>query len=451
MARATGDEKHDESSTSTLDALAVLYGRRPPRRPGEPRLARARPVHPEQGPRTDRVLRDPRAPRLLPRRRGSTTSWTGAASSGAIPTARSCRASRRRPARSATACRCRSAWRSRCGRAGLTEQRVVVLTGDAELNEGSNWEAILLAPALHLTNLTLLVIDNHSSSLPMGPWDAKLDVVRLVGARRRRTRSRCAARRRSPCATTSGPPPSSPTSRRASGERPLDARAGGGDRRRSAGRGSARRGRARGDQHRPVRASAPGPPGRAPSTSGSWSRRWSASPRGSRWRGSCPIVHTITPFLVERPLEQIKLDFGYQGLQGTFVSVGGSYDYTSEGFTHHSPGDVQVMLTVPGMQVLVPGTPDELERLFRAAYANGHIDVPATEHRDERGDARRSSVGRLDVIRRGARRHGDRGRADARSHAGRGRGHGRHGALRDERGAVRRGRARARGRRRLPT
>ena len=27
MAHATGDEKHDESSTSTLDALAVLYGR----------------------------------------------------------------------------------------------------------------------------------------------------------------------------------------------------------------------------------------------------------------------------------------------------------------------------------------------------------------------------------------------------------------------------------------
>ena len=34
---------------------------------------------------------------------------------------------------------------------------------------------LLLAPALHLTNLTLLVVDNHSSSLPMGPWQAKLD------------------------------------------------------------------------------------------------------------------------------------------------------------------------------------------------------------------------------------------------------------------------------------
>jgi len=58
---------------------------------------------------------------------------------------------------------------------GLTEQRVVVLTGDAELNEGSNWEAILLAPNLHLDNLTLLVIDNHSSHLSMTPWDAKLE------------------------------------------------------------------------------------------------------------------------------------------------------------------------------------------------------------------------------------------------------------------------------------
>jgi transketolase len=123
---------------------------------------------------------------------------------------------------------------------------------------------------------------------------------------------------------------------------------------------------------------------------------------GFAMEGFLPIVHTITPFLVERPLEQIKLDFGYQGLQGTFVSVGGSYDYTSEGFTHHSPGDVQVMLTVPGMQVLVPGTPDELERLFRATYANGHITYlrPSTTTNAE---SREVDVGRLDVVRRGSR------------------------------------------------
>ncbi len=33
---------------------------------------------------------------------------------------------------------------------GKTDRRVVVLCGDAELNEGSNWEAIFLAPHLHL-------------------------------------------------------------------------------------------------------------------------------------------------------------------------------------------------------------------------------------------------------------------------------------------------------------
>lgn len=42
--------------------------------------------------------------------------------------------------------------------------RVVVLVGDAELDEGSNHEAIELAPALGLDNLTVVVIDNSSSS-----------------------------------------------------------------------------------------------------------------------------------------------------------------------------------------------------------------------------------------------------------------------------------------------
>lgn len=56
---------------------------------------------------------------------------------------------------------------------GLHDQRVICLTGDAELNEGSNWEVILLAPALRLSSLTLLVIDNHTSSIPMRPWEDK--------------------------------------------------------------------------------------------------------------------------------------------------------------------------------------------------------------------------------------------------------------------------------------
>jgi transketolase len=64
---------------------------------------------------------------------------------------------------------------------GLDEQRVFVLTGDAELNEGSNWEAILHAGSAQLANLTLIVVDNRSSNVAMGDiaerlrafgWDA---------------------------------------------------------------------------------------------------------------------------------------------------------------------------------------------------------------------------------------------------------------------------------------
>ncbi len=71
---------------------------------------------------------------------------------------------------------------------GLDEPRVVVLCGDAELNEGSNWEAVLLAPQRSLGNLTLLVVDNHSGSLLMSRWCERLSAFDwrcVVGGRAR--------------------------------------------------------------------------------------------------------------------------------------------------------------------------------------------------------------------------------------------------------------------------
>ena len=82
---------------------------------------------------------------------------------------------------------------------GLTEPRVFVLCGDAELNEGSNWEAILLAPHQRLGNLTLLVVDNHSSEPDMSHWRERLGGFGWDVSRRRRPRPR-RARGRVPCA-----------------------------------------------------------------------------------------------------------------------------------------------------------------------------------------------------------------------------------------------------------
>jgi transketolase len=52
---------------------------------------------------------------------------------------------------------------------GDTAPRVYVLVGDAELDEGSNNEAIVYAGAVGLPNLTVVAVDNRSSSYGWGP------------------------------------------------------------------------------------------------------------------------------------------------------------------------------------------------------------------------------------------------------------------------------------------
>jgi transketolase len=92
---------------------------------------------------------------------------------------------------------------------------------------------------------------------------------------------------------------------------------------------------------------------------------------GFALEGFHPIVHSITPFVTERPFEQIKDDFCYQGLGGTLISIGASYDYGTDGMTHHGAADVPILKTLPRMQLCVPGTSDEFEALLRQTYNNG--------------------------------------------------------------------------------
>ena len=89
--------------------------------------------------------------------------------------------------------------------------------------------------------------------------------------------------------------------------------------------------------------------------------------------GFTPIVHTIAPFMVERALEQIKIDFGYQRLAGNFVSVGASFDYAALGCTHHCPADISILSDIPGANLYIPGTAIEFEQMFRSNWDNGKL------------------------------------------------------------------------------
>ncbi len=121
---------------------------------------------------------------------------------------------------------------------------------------------------------------------------------------------------------------------------------------------------------------------------------------GLAMEGFIPVAHTFAPFLVERPLEQLKDDFCYQRLGGNFMSTGASYDYSEEGMTHQGPGDVQALLSLPGMQIIVPGTALEFERLFRQTYTNGSPTYYRLALRNN-SDEHPTDFGKLAVIRRG--------------------------------------------------
>lgn len=116
--------------------------------------------------------------------------------------------------------------------------------------------------------------------------------------------------------------------------------------------------------------------------------------------GLRPIAHSYAPFVVDRAYEQIKLDLDHQGVGAVLVSIGASYDASSEGRTHQSPGDVALFDTLGGWTVHVPGHADEVGPLLTAAAE--HDEPVYIRLSTQRNDRARPATG-LQTIRQGGR------------------------------------------------
>ena len=86
---------------------------------------------------------------------------------------------------------------------------------------------------------------------------------------------------------------------------------------------------------------------------------------GMALEGLKPWVYTITPFLIERPFEQIKLDINHQNVN---VNLVGYSDYPTLGPTHSEINAKEMMKLFKNIESFFPSDGDETEKMIFQAY-----------------------------------------------------------------------------------
>jgi transketolase len=85
--------------------------------------------------------------------------------------------------------------------------------------------------------------------------------------------------------------------------------------------------------------------------------------------GKIVFTYSIGNFSTLRCLEQIRNDICYHRADVKIVSVGGGFAYGPLGMTHHAIEDLAMMRVLPGMVVVAPGDPFEVDQATRAVVA----------------------------------------------------------------------------------
>ncbi len=88
---------------------------------------------------------------------------------------------------------------------------------------------------------------------------------------------------------------------------------------------------------------------------------------GMSLEGLKPWVYTITPFLIERPFEQLKLDIDQQNVN---VKLVGFADYPKLGPTHSETNAQKIMELFKNIKPYFPKNSEETENAVLESYKN---------------------------------------------------------------------------------
>ena len=80
--------------------------------------------------------------------------------------------------------------------------------------------------------------------------------------------------------------------------------------------------------------------------------------------GLYPIIYGLSAFVPIRVLEQIKIDFCYEGLPGLFIGDGAGIVYSHLGTSHQSTEDIAALRAIPEISILSPCDKYELKACF---------------------------------------------------------------------------------------
>ncbi|MBR0092901.1 MAG: transketolase [Lachnospiraceae bacterium] len=91
---------------------------------------------------------------------------------------------------------------------------------------------------------------------------------------------------------------------------------------------------------------------------------------GMATAGKIPVFCAITPFVTARPYEMVRNDLGYMRQNVKIVGRNTGMTYSDLGVTHQGLDDMALMSLIPGMTVLAPQDPTEIEEAVAAMIAH---------------------------------------------------------------------------------